>query len=75
MPRRRVVAKRVILDDPKFSSQEVSKFVNVVMDSGKKSVAEKIIYRAFDQVQSKSGKDPLEVFSLAVDNIRKVGEV
>ena len=75
MPRRRVVAKRVILDDPKFSSQEVSKFVNVVMDSGKKSVAEKIIYRAFDQVQSKSGKDPLEVFSLALDNIRPVVEV
>jgi|TARA_B110000003_G_C16617164_1_gene521698 small subunit ribosomal protein S7 len=75
MPRRRVVAKRVILDDPKFSSQEVSKFVNVVMDSGKKSIAEKIIYRAFDQVQSKSGKDPLEVFSLALDNIRPVVEV
>jgi small subunit ribosomal protein S7 len=75
MPRRRVVAKRQILDDPKFSSQEISKFVNVMMTSGKKSVAERIIYGAFDQVKIKSGKDPLEVFSLALDNIRPVVEV
>jgi len=75
MPRRRVVAKRVILADPKFSSQEISKFVNVMMTSGKKSVAERIIYGAFDQVKIKSGKDPLEVFSLALDNIRPVVEV
>ncbi len=58
MPRRREVPKRVILDDPKFSSQEVSKFVNVIMNSGKKSVAERIIYGAFDQIKNKSGKDP-----------------
>ncbi|MGE4596935.1 MAG: 30S ribosomal protein S7 [Methylophilaceae bacterium] len=75
MPRRRVVAKRQILADPKFSSQEISKFVNVMMTSGKKSVAERIIYGAFDQVKIKSGKDPLEVFSLALDNIRPVVEV
>ena len=75
MPRRRVVAKRVILADPKFSSQEISKLVNVMMTSGKKSVAERIIYGAFDQVKIKSGKDPLEVFSLALDNIRPVVEV
>ena len=66
MPRRREVPKRVILDDPKFSSQEVSKFVNVIMSSGKKSVAERIIYGAFDQIKTKSGKDPLETFSLAL---------
>jgi len=53
MPRRREVPKRIILDDPKFSSQEVSKFVNVIMSSGKKSVAERIIYGAFDQIKSK----------------------
>ncbi len=75
MPRRRVVAKRQILADPKFSSQDISKFVNVMMTSGKKSVAERIIYGAFDQVKIKSGKDPLEVFSLALDNIRPVVEV
>ena len=75
MPRRREVPKRVILDDPKFSSQEVSKFVNVIMNSGKKSVAERIIYGAFDQIKNKSGKDPLETFSLALENIRPVVEV
>jgi small subunit ribosomal protein S7 len=75
MPRRREVPKRVILDDPKFSSQEVSKFVNVIMSSGKKSVAERIIYGAFDQIKTKSGKDPLETFSLALENIRPVVEV
>ena len=51
MPRRREVPKREILPDPKFRSQEVSKFVNVLMTSGKKAVAERIIYNAFDQVQ------------------------
>mgnify|MGYP002633828686 FL=1 len=75
MPRRREVPKREILQDPKFGSQEVSKFVNVLMVSGKKSVAERIIYGAFDQVQTKSGKDPIEVFSLAIDNLRPVVEV
>lgn len=73
--RRREVPKRDILQDPKFGSQEVSKFVNVLMTSGKKSVAERIIYGAFDQVQSKSGKDPIEVFSLAIDNLRPLVEV
>ena len=75
MPRRREVPKREILQDPKFGSQEVSKFVNVLMVSGKKSVAERIIYGAFDQVQTKSGKDQIEVFSLAIDNLRPVVEV
>ena len=75
MPRRREVPKREILQDPKFGSQEVSKFVNVLMVSGKKSVAERIIYGAFDQVQTKSGKDPIEVFSLAIDNLSPLVEV
>ena len=56
MPRRREVPKRIILQDPKFGSQEVSKFVNVLMTSGKKSVAERLIYGAFDQIKTKSGK-------------------
>jgi small subunit ribosomal protein S7 len=67
MPRRREVPKRDILPDPKFGSVDLSKFVNVLMASGKKSVAERIIYGAFSQIQTKSGKDPLEVFTLAVE--------
>ena len=75
MPRRREVPKREILQDPKFGSIELSKFVNVLMTGGKKSVAERIIYGAFDQIQTKSGKDPIEVFTLAIDNLRPVVEV
>ncbi|MEK9778181.1 MAG: 30S ribosomal protein S7 [Methylophilaceae bacterium] len=75
MPRRREVPKRDVLQDPKFGSKDVSKFVNVLMVSGKKSVAERIIYGAFDQVQSKSGKDPIEVFTLAIDNLKPLVEV
>ena len=75
MPRRREVPKRDILPDPKFGSVDVSKFVNVLMTSGKKSVAERIIYGAFDQIKAKSGKDPLEVFSLAVNNVKPIVEV
>jgi small subunit ribosomal protein S7 len=75
MPRRREVAKRDILPDPKFGNQEVSKFVNVIMSAGKKAVAERIVYGAFDQIASKSGKDPLEVFSAAVNNVKPVVEV
>jgi len=75
MPRRREVPKRHILPDPKFGSQEVSKFVNVLMTGGKKSVAERILYGAFDQVTSKSGKEALEVFTTALNNLRPLVEV
>lgn len=75
MPRRREVPKREILPDPKFGSQDVSKFINVIMHSGKKSVAESIVYGAFDHISSKVGKDPLEVFMAAVGNIKPVVEV
>jgi|TARA_B100001769_G_scaffold249830_1_gene222418 small subunit ribosomal protein S7 len=75
MPRRREVPKRQILQDPKFGNQEVSKFVNVLMTSGKKSVAERLIYGAFDQIQTKSGKDPIEVFSSALENLKPLVEV
>ncbi|MEY3200841.1 MAG: ribosomal protein [Pseudomonadota bacterium] len=75
MPRRREVPKRDILPDPKFGNQEVSKFVNVIMSAGKKAVAERIVYGAFDQIANKSGKDPLEVFSAAVNNVKPVVEV
>ena len=75
MPRRREVPKRDILPDPKFGNVEVAKFVNVLMLSGKKSVAENIIYGAFDHIQTKTGKDPLEVFSAALNNCKPLVEV
>ncbi|CAM5506392.1 30S ribosomal protein S7 [Eoetvoesiella caeni] len=75
MPRRREVPKREILPDPKFGSVELAKFMNVVMLSGKKAVAERIIYGAFDQIQAKTGKEPIEVFNTAINNIKPVVEV
>ncbi|MDR0565099.1 MAG: 30S ribosomal protein S7 [Azoarcus sp.] len=75
MPRRREVPKREILPDPKFASQDVSKFINVIMHSGKKSVAERIVYGAFEHITAKAGKDALEVFSAAVANVKPVVEV
>ena len=75
MPRRREVPKRVVLPDPKFGDQEVSKFMNTIMNAGKKSVAERIVYGAFEQIVKKSGKDPLEVFSTALNNVRPMVEV
>ncbi|MCP5278169.1 MAG: 30S ribosomal protein S7 [Thiobacillus sp.] len=75
MPRRREVPKRIVLPDPKFGSTEVAKFMNVIMNSGKKAVAERIVYGAFEQINKKSGKDPVEVFSQAMSNVRPVVEV
>jgi len=75
MPRRREVPKREILPDPKFGNVDVAKFVNVLMLSGKKSVAENIIYGAFTQIQTKTGKDPLEVFAAAIGNCKPMVEV
>ncbi|MBU6505271.1 MAG: 30S ribosomal protein S7 [Betaproteobacteria bacterium] len=75
MPRRREVPKREVLPDPKFGNAEISKFVNVIMDSGKKSVAEQIVYRAMEVISQKSGKDPIEVFIAALNNARPIVEV
>lgn len=75
MPRRREVPKRDILPDPKFGSVAVSKFMNAIMQDGKKSVAERIVYGAFDIVAQKTGKEPLEVFNAAMDNIKPIVEV
>ena len=75
MPRRREVPKREILPDPKFNNGDVAKFMNVLMTRGKKSVAERIVYGAFDAIKSKSGKDPIEVFSLAMQNVKPAVEV
>ena len=75
MPRRREVPKREILPDPKFGNVEVAKFVNVLMTRGKKSTAERIVYGAFNLIKSKSGKEPVEVFTQAVQNVKPIVEV
>jgi small subunit ribosomal protein S7 len=75
MPRRREVPKREILPDPKFSSSDVTKFVNVIMLDGKKAVAERIVYGAFAQIESKGGKNPIEVFTQALSNVKPMVEV
>lgn len=75
MPRRRVVAKREILPDPKFGSLTLAKFMNHVMVDGKKSVAERIVYGALDTVSEKTPGDPLETFEKALDAIAPMVEV
>ena len=75
MPRRREVPKREILPDPKFGSVDLSKFMNVIMEGGKKAIAERIIYGALDQIETKAGKDPLEIFVVALNNIKPMVEV
>ena len=75
MPRRREVPKREILPDPKYASQDVSKFINVLMTGGKKSVAERIIYGALETIKQRSAKEPLEVFNQALSNVKPMVEV
>ncbi|PKH01828.1 30S ribosomal protein S7 [Psychromonas sp. MB-3u-54] len=75
MPRRRVVGTRKILPDPKFGSEVLAKFVNVVMVDGKKSIAEKIVYGALEAAANKSGKVALDLFEVALENIRPSVEV
>ena len=76
MPRRRVVAAREILPDPKFSSQTIAKFMNHVMQDGKKSIAESIVYGALDRVQEKnSSVDPVEFFEDTLEKVRPMVEV
>jgi small subunit ribosomal protein S7 len=75
MPRRREIPKREILPDPKYASQDVSKFINVLMTGGKKSVAERIIYGALESIKAKTAKEPLEVFNQALSNVKPMVEV
>ncbi len=76
MPRRREVAKRQVLPDPKYGDRTLAKFINMVMRSGKKALAERVVYGALDTVaERKKGGDPLEVFQKALDNVRPVVEV
>ncbi|UOP01107.1 30S ribosomal protein S7 [Kingella potus] len=76
MPRRREVPKRDVLPDPKFGSVELTKFMNVLMVDGKKSVAERIVYGALEQIAKKvQGKEAIEVFNEAISNAKPVVEV
>ena len=75
MPRRRVIGQRKILPDPKFGSELLAKFVNVVMIDGKKSIAESIVYGALDIAATKSKKEHIDLFEVALDNIRPSVEV
>ena len=73
--RRRKAEGREILPDPKFKSKIVSKFMNMMMERGKKSTAERIVYDAFEQAGKKVGKEPLETFQKALDNVRPLVEL
>lgn len=75
MSRRHAAEKREILPDPKFGDLVVSKFMNALMHDGKKSVAENIIYGAFDRISEKSAGDPLKVFHDALENVKPAVEV
>ena len=75
MPRRREVPKRDILPDPKYGNVDLSKFMNVIMESGKKAIAERIIYGALETVEKKAQRDPLEVFITALNNVKPMVEV
>ena len=75
MPRRRVAAKRVVIPDPKFSNIKLAKFMNHVMVSGKKSVAERIVYGALEIVEKKLNKDPVSVFEEALESVAPLVEV
>jgi small subunit ribosomal protein S7 len=75
MPRRRIVSRRQTLPDPKYGSDLLAKFINMLMEDGKKSVPERIMYGALDQVVSKKGAEPLELLDSAMENVRPVVEV
>ncbi len=75
MPRRRVPAKREILPDPKYGNQVLAKFMNHVMVSGKKSVAEKIVYGALDRIKERTSGNPIEIFDAALEAIAPSVEV
>ena len=75
MPRRREVPKRPVPADPKFNEQAVTKFMNCLMYEGKKSVAERIVYGAFERIQRRSGQDPIRIFHDALANVRPAVEV
>ncbi|MFH1757100.1 MAG: 30S ribosomal protein S7 [Pseudomonadota bacterium] len=75
MPRRRVVTKREILPDPKYKNLGVAKFINNIMECGKKSVAERILYQAMEIIRERTKEDPLKLFEKSVNNVKPIIEV
>ncbi len=75
MSRRRVAEKTTILPDPKYGDMVLAKFINIIMRSGKKSIAEKIVYGALNKINDKGNIEPLEIFNKALENIKPVVEV
>jgi small subunit ribosomal protein S7 len=75
MARRRAAEKRDVLPDPKYGDPVLSKFMNAIMLAGKKSVAERIVYGALDKMQSRAGRDPIEMFHSALENVKPTLEV
>lgn len=75
MPRRRRIEPRKILPDPKFGSELLAKFINVLMVDGKKSIAESIVYNALETLAQRTGKDALDAFGVALENVRPTVEV
>ncbi len=75
MSRRRAATKRSVIPDPRFGSEMLTKFMNLLMINGKKSVAEKIVYSALDEISSKGHEEPLEVLSKALENVQPRVEV
>ena len=75
MSRRHAAEKREVLPDAKFGNLVVTKFMNCIMSDGKKSVAERIVYGAFEAMQKRTGKDPVELFHEALENVRPSVEV
>ena len=75
MPRRGQIAKRDVLPDPLYNSKLVTRLINSIMLDGKKGVAQKIVYDAFDIIKEKTGNDPLETFEAAMENVMPVLEV
>ena len=75
MPRRREIAKRDIAPDPLYQSPLVTKFINCVMSDGKRSTAERILYKSFDIIKEKAADDPLKIFKKAIDNVKPSLEV
>lgn len=75
MPRRRIVAEREVTPDPKYASKLVSRFILSMMKNGKKSVAESILFNAFDIIEKKSKEMPLKVFEQAIENVKPLIEV
>jgi len=75
MPRRKAAVKREIVPDPKYGNVLVSRFVNALMQGGKKSVAERILYSAVERIESRTGQDGLEILKKAVNNVKPAVEV